>query len=282
MSSNKPVFLVVGAMKAATTTLFEDLSKHPGIFAPLEKEPGHLSSDEIFIEDCWDQYLSLFSKAHPGQMCFEASTYYTMRPENEGAADRAYKLLGEDLKIIYLIREPVQRTISHHAHAHARGDCCGDINKSIVTLPRLINYSKYFYQIEPWIEAFGSDNIFILTQDYYINNRKEAVSAIQVFLGLKPFVDQINEKWIGNRRSSLTEDTHISKLIRGSAFYKRAVRKLVNTSTRNILKAFFMRRISRPVESLNEEMHQFILSETRADMEKIAPYIRLKEPEGWV
>ena len=43
-----PQFLIVGAMKAGTTSLFLDLGTHPAVFLPIDKEPNSLRRDDIF------------------------------------------------------------------------------------------------------------------------------------------------------------------------------------------------------------------------------------------
>jgi len=282
MKPRLPKFLVVGAMKAATTTLFEDLATHPQIFAPIEKEPGYLCSDDVFCEELDSCYGPLFEGARPYQLCFEASTYYTMRPDNEGVAERAKKLVGPNLKVIYLVREPVARSVSHHAHAHARGDCDSDVNKAIYSMPRLIGYSKYFYQIEPWLQVFGEDNVFILTQEYYVRHRRDSIEAIETFLGLDPSVDRINTEWVGNPRSTLVEDTSLTRILRSSKLYQRGIRRFLSPSMRSSWKRVFMRRIARPVSMLSEETRKFIIDETSEDIGRLAPFVRLKEPGGWV
>ena len=89
-----PDFLIVGAMKAGTTTLYRDLSGHPGIYLPEEKEPETLvrfGNDEAAI---LRDYKSLLGRSPKGALTGEASTVYTKRPLHEGVAERAWRICG--------------------------------------------------------------------------------------------------------------------------------------------------------------------------------------------
>src|SRR5262245_60208451 len=108
-----PNFLVIGAMKSGTTTFYHDLAAHPDVFL-AEKELGALSRDVATVE-----YASYFKRAKPEQLCGDVSTTYSMCPDVSGVADRAKKNLSRNTKIIYLVREPVARAISHHYHYYS-------------------------------------------------------------------------------------------------------------------------------------------------------------------
>jgi len=278
----KPKFLIVGAMKSATTTLFEDLATHPLIFAPDQKEPRNLCSEIIMTDEGLRAYTKLFDQAKPNQLAFEASTHYTMRPDHEYVAHRARSILGDNLKVIYVVRDPVSRSISHHAHAYAAGDCTANINEEIYRFKRLINYSKYYYQIEPWLTALGKPNVFILTQEYYVSNRRHAVGALQSFLGLKPCADLIDAHWVGNSRAALAQDTTVSRIFRSSSFYKSGIRPLLSPSVRGRWKRLLMKKVARPATEATAETRAHIAAETREDIAQLEPYVRLKEPGGWV
>ena len=77
-----PGFLIIGAMKAGTTTLYHDLLTNPQVFFPLDKEPGNLASHDVLGEDGRGRYASIFKTARPDQICGEASTTYTKLPMN--------------------------------------------------------------------------------------------------------------------------------------------------------------------------------------------------------
>ena len=84
-----PDFLIIGAMKAGTTTLYRDLMTNPAIFFPSEKEKSHLLRDEVLTEAGRRDYEKLFRRARPGQVLGIAPTRYTNLPDCPGVPGRA-------------------------------------------------------------------------------------------------------------------------------------------------------------------------------------------------
>ena len=77
--SRLPDFIVIGAMKSATSTLHEQLAVQPGFFMSAEKEPNFFSNDENYAHGlAW--YRSLFDNAASSDLCGESSTHYTKLP----------------------------------------------------------------------------------------------------------------------------------------------------------------------------------------------------------
>ena len=93
-----PSFLVIGAMKAGTTTLFQDLKDHPNIFMPSDKELHDLNTEDVLTEKGVAAYEKFFKDSSTEQRCGEASTGYTKLPDIEGVPSRAHALLGGDTK----------------------------------------------------------------------------------------------------------------------------------------------------------------------------------------
>ena len=113
-SAKKPDFFIIGAPKCGTTTLHGWLRTHPDIFLPEKKEPHyfapHLSRRYRRIVKEAD-YLSLFTPAHTGQICGEASVLYSFYPETV----QAILAFNPQAKIIFLLRNPVDMAVSYHA-----------------------------------------------------------------------------------------------------------------------------------------------------------------------
>ncbi|MFW6012080.1 MAG: sulfotransferase domain-containing protein [bacterium] len=182
-----PDFLVIGAMKAGTTSLYEDLARQPGCyFPPGEKEPHALIDHRVLTVRGRRSYARLYRGAGNSQLCGDASTGYTKRPDIPGVAQRARNLLGPDLKAIYLIREPIARTVSQHHHELSLGLVPATLDDAIHRFPRLINYSKYAYQLRPWLEEFGGDRIQVIRFEDYVMNRLSTMSSVCRFLGIEP------------------------------------------------------------------------------------------------
>ncbi|PKH03416.1 hypothetical protein CXF72_06295 [Psychromonas sp. MB-3u-54] len=180
-----PNLLLVGAMKGGSTSLYDDLSNIAEIFMSVEKEPHSLQDKSILSERGLDEYSSLFKNSSSEIWRGEGSTGYTKMPASKGTAKIAKQVLGSKIKIIYIIREPVSRAISHHQYMYTRYKTGSvDFNEDVLYRNELVDYSKYFYQISPWIKEFGSENIKIITLERYSENKNECLSEICQFLGL--------------------------------------------------------------------------------------------------
>ena len=77
--SRMPDFLIIGAMKCATTSLHDQLAAQPGLFMSEPKEPFFFSNDEVYARGI-DWYAGLFAGAAAGDLCGESSTHYTKLP----------------------------------------------------------------------------------------------------------------------------------------------------------------------------------------------------------
>jgi len=194
-----PSFLIIGGMKCGSTTLYRDLANSPSIFFPLDKEPENLTSDHVFTPSGKLAYEQLFSKAEPGQLCAEASTAYTKLPTHESVPDRALQLLGPELKVIYIIRDPIDRMESHMHHAVSGGEWEPmSFEQSVQAHPELLAYSQYGMQIQPWIRALGSENIRILRFEDYTDNRRLRCVELWDWLGAESRPELIQESSVFN------------------------------------------------------------------------------------
>ncbi len=128
-SQSNPVdFLIVGAAKAGTTTLFETLKKHPGIFIPQRKECQYFSCTHgefagpppqyaTTVTRSLDQYRELFKKAEPGQLCGDISPDYLYYYQN--AVPKILSEKDAQTPIVIVLRNPIDRAYSNYLH-HVR------------------------------------------------------------------------------------------------------------------------------------------------------------------
>jgi hypothetical protein len=108
----KPLdFIVIGAQKAGTTSFNKYIQSHPQIFLPLSKDDNFFCSDSKY-ERGWDQYTeSLFDEQAEKQAAGKVTAYYT--GYTMSAPQRIYETMP-DVKLIALLRNPIERAFSHH------------------------------------------------------------------------------------------------------------------------------------------------------------------------
>ncbi len=229
-----PQFLVIGAMKAGSTTIYEDLRAHPQIFL-IEKELDSFNSPSISTPTGRARYEQLFAKAAPGQLRGDVSATYAKLPETEGLAERAATVLGSDFQVVYSVRNPVDRVVSQHHHEYMRGKISqASIDDAVREVPRLISYSKYAYQLRPFVDAVGPENVHLIRFEDYTADRATGLGRLLDFLGVDRIVDGADL----DRAHNVSEGLHIGtgriwQLTR-SAAYRRALRPLMPERVRKL------------------------------------------------
>jgi len=112
MGARYPDFVVIGAAKSGTTTLYAYLASHPELFLSTPKEPEFFARDDVHARGlAW--YASLFADARPDQRCGEASTLYTLSPHFPKAAERMHAVIPR-ARLLYVVRDPVERAYSYY------------------------------------------------------------------------------------------------------------------------------------------------------------------------
>lgn len=231
---NLPGLLIIGGMKCGSTTLYRDLGTSPSIFFPLDKEPGNLTSDEVLTSKGLNAYASMFENAKAGQICAEASTNYTKRPTFEGVADRAHRVLGGGLKLIYIIRNPRERISSHINHCLANGQFSQKPEEQLLTEhPEVLRYCAYAYQIEPWLDRFGPSHLRIIRFDDYMANRRARCLELWDWIGAKPNSEAIDEQRAFNSSSSKPISKGPFGWVPRNPVYRRVVRPLLSNAARD-------------------------------------------------
>ncbi|MGB7271682.1 MAG: sulfotransferase [Geitlerinemataceae cyanobacterium] len=176
-----PDFLIMGAMKCATSTLHEQLALQPGFFMSELKEPNFFSNDEQYARGM-DWYLSLFQGAPEHSLCGESSTHYTKLPTYPNTIDRIGKHLPQ-VKLIYVMRHPIDRLVSQYVHEWSQGRVSTDIDRALDSYPQLIEYSRYSRQLQPYFETFGSQRILPVFFERLFAYPQSELERICQFLG---------------------------------------------------------------------------------------------------
>ena len=193
-----PDFIIAGASKSGTSSIYYYLSRHPQILLSHKKELDfYWTNYKRGIEWYLAHFPTITDRAD--FLTGEATPNYLRFPQ---VAQRIKDTFPQT-KIIILLRNPVDRAISWHYHKQNTGLTKVDLATAIATeIERLANVTEaeitntgfydpdnimsslYIYKIKPWIELLGREQFLILkSEDFYLNPLEKMKEAFK-FLDL--------------------------------------------------------------------------------------------------
>lgn len=207
-------FFVVGAMKAATSSLCEWLHAQPGISISNPKEPG------IFVSEAsvklWESRLhELYREAPAGTLLGEGSTDYAKYPDIPGVPERLRRMHPR-ARMIYMMRHPVERALSQYRFEWLLGGRTMTFGEALAGNRGLLSYSRYFYQLEQWLTHFPSNQVLLVFTESFEANPEAEVQRVRSFLGLAPSAVVKPENPRSNETATLVRPSLARRLLRES------------------------------------------------------------------
>lgn len=187
----KKLFIIIGAMKSGTTTLHDNLCEHPDIEMTNFKEPNFFNK---YYSKGEGWYLKKFNNDKTTSYFGDATPAYSWRHVYPSTAQNLHSF-KPDVKLIYIVRDPIDRIISHLQHDIYRDRIKSEsINKKGFDFSNYINTSKYHWQIEAYLEFWDREDILFLNFDELKDNNQECLKKICQFLGVNEFSGLENYK----------------------------------------------------------------------------------------
>ena len=254
---NLPDFLIVGAQKSATTTLYKNLQLNSKIFMPNIKELNFfaynhndkeikfyknldLGPNFMFVTD-EDDYFKLFNN-NSDDCCGECSINYLNRYKK--TIKKIKKIYGNQyskLKIIISLRNPIERSFSHWM-MNARDEIekynfekavSQNIDDGVPTQEyrNYIGNSLYSDSVKYFIENF--DNVHVLYYDDISNNLLNEINKILEFLNLDKISNINNTKY---NVSGIPNNKMIYNLVFKNYLFKNTMKKLISGRIKDYIK----------------------------------------------
>lgn len=235
-----PDFIIIGAMKCATSTLHEQLARQPGVFMSTPKEPRFFSDDHIY-ERGMDWYAGLFAGAPDGAVCGESSTHYTKLPAHPHSVDRIARHLP-NAQFIYIMRHPIDRLVSQYVHEWSMRNVSGPIDQAVDAFPPLVEYGRYAMQMRPYLERFGLERVLPVVFERLTANPQRELERVASFIGVTWPVTW--DESLGRRNAGLERmrRSPLRDAILDLPGLKQARRLLLPESLRSRLKQRWMMR----------------------------------------
>ncbi len=235
-TSRLPNFLMIGAMKTGTTSLWHYLRSHPQIFMSDVKEvmffdPRHKWDRGI------DWYERQFEQAPEQAVALgEASTSYTKFPVVREVPSRIASVLP-DVSLIYMVRHPVERMQSHYLYALSRGKESRPIEQAFAEDPAYLDISRYALQLEQYEPYFSRDQFLLLDSRDLRNDRVETLRRVFGFIG-------VDDTWVP---SVVDREFFRSEDRRMQAAYSPRLRRMPRLRT-------ISKRVPEPVKALARKL----------------------------
>jgi hypothetical protein len=283
-----PNFLIIGAAKAGTTSLYQYLHAHPQVFMSNPKEL------KFFVEEMnWGRgiewYEAHFDRAGSAIAIGEASTHYSAYPHFGGVPERISHVLP-DVRLIYLVRHPVARMISFYLMRVRQGkERERSMEKALLTNPRYIDGSRYAMQIERYLACFPRERLLIIKSNDLKDSRRPTMDRVFQFLEVGPSWAPPNIDSEYNAASSKGERAvrpatrSIVQALRGmpgaralGSVASPALKKRIGRSMKHRL---VTTRLAPPA-MISDEVRDELERQLRPDVQRLRSYIG-NEFDGW-
>ena len=272
-SHNKPNFLVVGAAKSGTTSLFNYLTQHSDIYIPEVKECRFFSQlpknykglgAEFFPNSgITDEkvYFKLFCE-HEDKVCGDMSNDYLYYYEK--SIKNIKKYLGNEIKIVIVLRNPIDRAFSNYMHHIRDGwenisfeQALDDENRRIEEnwgwSYHYVKTGMYYYQVKAYLDNFRHTKIYLFEE---LKSKDILLKNLYAFLEVR-FTKKLNDNkeynvsgYPRNKliHNLLNKDNAIKKIIKpvvNSILPKGSIQKVVSNIQNKNLKKVSMKNDTR-------------------------------------
>ena len=286
MKNKLPNFLIVGAPRSGTTSLHNYLNQHPDIFLPSYREDGmKVKEPRFFIKDIvknrvhngiwsWKEYQSLFEKVTSEKMIGESTALYLYYYDLAIKNIKSY--LGDNIKIIIILRNPVERAFSAYNHV-SRGvkenlsfEKALNIESSRLkedpSLTPMVMYKDmglYYKMVKAFKSSFK--NVHVILYDELKNDADIVVSNVLSFLGLD-LSHSINTSIIHNKTEGKWRFLFLKRLFFQSFFFRKLFRLVLPYSIRNRIRSIFFFFFKEDVQEISPETSKALKSFFKKDI----------------
>lgn len=294
-----PNFIVIGAPKSGTTSLYFYFRQHPDIYLPNVKELHYFSFPELGLVSkgpgdaavrdglcqTWEQYTAHYLNLRSHSAIGDISPSYLYY---SSSAKKIVEKLGM-VKIIAIIRNPVDKAYSQYMHmvrdgleeltfqdaiafeADRRERGWGDIW-------RYTESSLYAKRLEEFIAVFGRDNVRIVLFDDFIRQTSEVLADLFKFIGVDPKAKiSTNEKF---NRTGTQKSPFVSNMMRNPGLLKTLVKRILPYDLRLKLRNWIINANTGSKPELSRELRLSLLNYFRDDIVMVERLVG--KATGWL
>ncbi|MGH2924834.1 MAG: sulfotransferase family protein [Solirubrobacterales bacterium] len=178
-----PNLIVIGAQKCGTSGLHYYLSLHPETSMSKPKELNFFIAERSFPRGL-DWYRAHFDAR--ATVRGEASPNYTAYPQHVGVPERMHSVVP-DAKLLYMVRDPIDRIAAHWIHNYAKRREKGDLRTTLMhPNTSYLARSLYYTQLQQFLRVYPLERILLVEQEELRTNRIETLRRVFEFIGVDP------------------------------------------------------------------------------------------------
>jgi len=177
-----PNLIIIGAMKCGTSSMHNYLDAHPEISMSRQKELNFFSFDRHWQrgEDWYGRHFSSTTSIRG-----ESSPSYSKFPKVPHVPGRI-KTLIPSARFIYLVRDPLERIVSHYMHLRSDDKETRSLDEALREFEgnHYIDCSRYHMQLQQYLDHFAQSQIFVVSAEEMKDKRQETLREVFRFLNV--------------------------------------------------------------------------------------------------
>ena len=301
MRNNLPNFLIVGAAKCGTSSLHNYLNQHPDIFMPTYnqdgmkvKEPRFLIKDLVqhrLHNGVWnfEEYQSLFTDVKDEKSIGESTVLYLYYYKH--AIKKIKHYLGKDVRIIIMLRNPIERAYSAYSFASRTHQENQTFKVALMnarkrfdednTLSPMILYKElglYYKMVKAYMENFK--DVHVVLYDDFVLETNLQVRRVFNFLNVSN-VNDINTTNVINSGGKKWDSRVMKDLLMGEGNMKKTLRMLLPKKVRRSIKKRLTNKFTSKSEEINESIKKELLDYYQKDIQLLEKLIN-KDLSKWM
>ena len=293
MKKRLPNFLIVGAAKSGTSSLHNYLNQHKDVFMPSYNNKGmKVKEPRFLIKDLvehrlhngiwsWEEYQSLFDSVKKEKAIGESTVLYLYYYEH--SINNIKKYLGDDIKIIIMLRNPTDRAYSAFQHV-SRGfkeqhsfeqaleieEGRLDRNPELTPMVMYKDMGMYSEMVQAYKNSFENVHV-ILYEDFRDNTKEEMIKTFEFLeLSKDENIDFITQHNVGGKR---WKNKNMKYIFMNQNPIKSLLKILIPKKIRYAFRKKLVNISTNKVVEMNEQTREKLNSIFKEDVQKLSEII---------
>ena len=281
MTSPRISFMLPGFPNCGTSSLCDLMKQNADVFIPTPKEPSFFSIGRFERELSWGWYNSLYEGAENSRAVGDCTVNYCCSRARSLASPATIAEFFPDLRLIFVVRDPIRRIETHWRHhaviGHPRG--LHAFNSAVERFSMLVNTSRYYSHINRFRAHYSDDQILVLFFEDFVRDPVSTTNKALKFVGVDAQTSFERPNDPRNRNDSKYRDGALASWIRTVPGY-RSLRRLTPSAISGIIRPALKVRNSEQM-SWSPDVLEWVVAELEDDWARLLKFAN-KEDADWM